>query len=474
MNFLKGRNLEPFDLDTPLIAFSPSDQWTIRDACEGTQIFGSIGSGKTSGSGATIAKSFLNAGFGGLVLCAKPDERKLWERYARETGRSDSLVIFSPDHEWRLNFLDYEMRHTGRGSGLTENIVSLFTRIAEIVEGKQEVAGGDDFWERAMKELVRNAIDLLAVSQGTVTLDDIVRIVADAPLTHNQVTDDDWQKLSFCFACMRDAETKAQGRRQKHDVDVAITYWSKTFPHMGDRTRSSIVATFTSIADILLHGDVWELFSTETTIVPETTFKDGTIIIVDTPIQEYHEQGRLIGGLMKYLFQRAILRRDVSVDPRPVFLWVDEAQNFVSSYDFQYQAVARSARACTVYLTQNISNYYSVLGTNAHDEANALTGNFQTRIWHANSDFATNEAASNLIGQRRMMMGSYGRSDNMEGESFNAGGNEAINYAVLPFEFTTLRKGGVPNNLEVDAILYQGGRRWNATSETYMRVTFKQ
>ncbi len=73
-----------WDLDRPLFYLSPQDPWTIRDACEGVQIFGAIGSGKTSGSGAAIAKAFLQAGFGGLVLCAKPEERLLWERYARD------------------------------------------------------------------------------------------------------------------------------------------------------------------------------------------------------------------------------------------------------------------------------------------------------------------------------------------------------------------------------------------------------
>ena len=49
------------------------DMWRIKDACEGTIIFGGTGSGKTSGSGRAIATSFLSAGFGGLVLCAKPE-----------------------------------------------------------------------------------------------------------------------------------------------------------------------------------------------------------------------------------------------------------------------------------------------------------------------------------------------------------------------------------------------------------------
>ena len=85
------------DLDHPLIAFSdhPDDIWTVRDAVRGVQIFGGIGSGKTSGSGRALAMSFLRSGFGGIVLTGKVDETELWIEYAKQAGRSNDLLIFS-------------------------------------------------------------------------------------------------------------------------------------------------------------------------------------------------------------------------------------------------------------------------------------------------------------------------------------------------------------------------------------------
>lgn len=123
-----------FPLDDPLLAFShsPRDFWTLRDACEGVQIFGSLGSGKTSGSGQAIATAYLAAGFGGLVLTAKPDERELWEGYVRATGRERDLVIFSPDQPHGFNFLSYEMRRPGKGAGDTETLIKLFRYILAI------------------------------------------------------------------------------------------------------------------------------------------------------------------------------------------------------------------------------------------------------------------------------------------------------------------------------------------------------
>ena len=60
----------------PLVQFSPlaEDIWTLEDAFQGTVIFGSTGSGKTSGSGQLLALKFLKAGFGGLVLCVDIEE----------------------------------------------------------------------------------------------------------------------------------------------------------------------------------------------------------------------------------------------------------------------------------------------------------------------------------------------------------------------------------------------------------------
>jgi type IV secretory pathway TraG/TraD family ATPase VirD4 len=463
-----------WDLDTPLLRLSPQDAWNIRDACEGVQIFGAIGSGKTSGSGAAIAQSFLRSGFGGLVLCAKPEERQLWEQYAAATGRSNHLVIVSPQHPWRFNYLDYELRREGKGGGLTENLVALLTAVTEIVEGKQEQANGDRFWERAMRELLRNAIDLLALARGTLTLEEICTLIMDAPQSLEEVGSARWQQSSFCAECITAASEKKKSVRESHDFEMAARYWLKNFPALADRTRTSIVATFTSIADMLLHGIAWELFCTTTNLVPEVTYKDGIIILLDLPVQEYHALGRIAQGIFKYMFQRAILRRDVNVYPRPVFLWADEAQNFVSSFDYQAQAVARSARLCTVYLTQNISNYYSVLGSRGRDEANALLGNFQTKIFHANSDHPTNQYAADLISQEQTTTYNYSASSHGQGGSVSAGGSDTVRYKVLPAAFTTLRKGGPPNGLQVDAILFQGGRIWQASGDTYLKATFSQ
>ncbi len=465
---------EPFDLDRPLFYLSPHDAWTIRDSAAGTIIMGQIGSGKTSGSGATIAKGCLLAGYGGLVLCAKPEEREIWSDYVKATGRESSLVIVEPNGKYRFNFLSYEMSREGGGGGMTENLVALLSQISDIVSGKQEQGGGDKFFDRAMQELLRAAIDLLAIARGTVTLEDIRELVASAPQSEEEVEDENWRQDSFCARLLQEGFERPKTPSQEHDFQLVSRYWFREHARLSDRTRTSITATFTSTVDVLQHGLAHQLLGTDTTIVPEATYRDGAIILIDLPIQEFHEIGRVVQSIWKYQFQRAILRRDVNKYPRPVLLFADEAQNFISSFDYQYQAVARSARACTVYLTQNISNFYSVLGARGRDETHAFLGNLTTKIFHAQSDHSTNQYAADLISQQWSTVFNYSMSRSNNSANSSAGGSQNLQYKVLPGEFTTLRQGGPHNRQEVDAIVYQGGRIWNISGDTYMRTVFRQ
>src|ERR1700740_1898036 len=74
-----GQPSDTWPLDLPLVGFSKreADVWTLGDAFQGVLIMGENGSGKTSGSGELLARKYLKAGFGGLVLCFKTHEGAL-------------------------------------------------------------------------------------------------------------------------------------------------------------------------------------------------------------------------------------------------------------------------------------------------------------------------------------------------------------------------------------------------------------
>lgn len=468
-----------FDPRRPLCWFGPHDPWTIGDSFEGTQIFGATGSGKTSGSGRTIAKAMLAEGFGGLVLTAKRDELDLWRRYCAEVGRSDSLLVFGVDEPCRFNFMDYELRRGGAGGGLTENIANLFTAV---LDGGGKAGGGvsrDPYWDFALKQMLRNAVDLLRLSGQSVSLPNLARVIASAPKSPEDVTDPVWQRNSYCFECFTIADRPGLAPMQLGDLEVTAAFWLAEFPAIAENTRSNIVSTFTTMADGFMRGHLRELFCGATNVVPELTH-NGVVLVINLPLKEFHDLGRYAQLLWKYLWQRATESRDVAKNPRPVFVWADESQLFATARDREFQSTARSQRASTVYLTQNISSYYAAIGgPDAKASADSLLGNLQTKIFHANGDAETNEWAERIIGKSwgwRSGTSSSSKSDGDKdgGGSSSSSRNESLDAEVLAREFTTLRKGGPANGGLVEGIVFQGGRVWNSNGKTHVRVRFDQ
>ena len=177
-------------LDRVLLRFSNKrgDIFTVRNAMQSVLILGKIGSGKTSGSGYAIAKSYMEAGFCGIVMCSKPGEAENWRRLAAACGRSGDIIDFTAEQNtYRFNFLGYELQRNSRaGGGLTENVVQIFDTLMDIIEGKQKQDTGDKFFDRAALNLVRNAVEILRLSQGTLTLKDIDHLIATAPESEDE------------------------------------------------------------------------------------------------------------------------------------------------------------------------------------------------------------------------------------------------------------------------------------------------
>lgn len=237
------------------------------------------------------------------------------------------------------------------------------------------------------------------------------------------------------------------------------------------------MSMFTSMADNFMRRPFRMLFSEpspdDRNAWPELSHK-GFIIVMHLPVKEFGDAGRAAQVVYKYMWQQAAERRDTSGSPRPVFLWVDEAQNFATEYDMQFQATARSSRACTVYLTQNLPNYYAEMGgSHSKHRVDSLVGNLQTKIWHANSDPETNIHAADTIGKSWHVRKSEGMNYSVTGSGMSESAQESFDYDVTPQDFTRLRKGGEPNNFQVEAVIFQNGRIWS-NEQTHLFATFNQ
>jgi len=518
------------NLDTPLLQLSAHDHFTLRDAVQGVHVFGGIGSGKTSGSGKALASAYLRAGMGGLVMAAKPEEVELWIRYAKENGRSNSVILFG-EHGGGFNFLTYELARQGMaGIG---SVVECLMRVLEAARLASPSPGrsGDQFWDDATRQLLRNTIPVLYAATGTVSIPDIIRFVSSAPTSLEQLHSQEWQDRSFMFHALASAKRQAVVPMGESDFEKTANYWRDEFAQLDGKTRGNIAISLSTTLDRFNRGRLHQAFCTATTLVPELTFH-GAIIIMDMSALTWNEDGVIGQQLFKYMWQRAVLARN-GLEPRhrdrPVFCWADESQYFVNSFDAEFQSTCRSARACTVYLTQSLPTYYARIGgDNPQHRADMLLANFVTKIWHNNADPVTNRWASDTIGRSLQRRGSYSEGQNYgssvgmnsggneswgtstsmggsadsrggsssswnkgsnqgssdswgrnrgrsDGESFSNGYSETMDNEMEAAAFSRdLRTGGPANRGQVTAVWFQAGKTFAASRRNYLHTEFRQ
>jgi type IV secretory pathway TraG/TraD family ATPase VirD4 len=451
-SMLKGR--DPWDLNFPLFSWSQQDHFTLRNAVESVAIFGELGAAKTTGSAAWILLKYLEIGMGGLVCCVKPGDRELIEAYAKQTGRSDSLIVVSPHNKWRCNLIRYALKRPGAVGSRVEQIVSLLMTIVEAAErGERASVGQDKFWQRSLRQILRNGLEICIAAGGEVTMQMLHEVITSAPRSHAEVHNPQWQKESSCYRLIEEAEARAKSERDQADFELAARYFLREFPDMPNDTRGSILATYGVMADVLLRGHMADLFDGETNFVPELSF-DGAIIVLDLPIKVYGQAGIYVQSAFTYLWQVAAEQRDVKKSPRPCFWFVDEAHELVCEYTPEFLATARSARIATVLISQNKPNYLAAMGGEAgRHRVEAFLGNMGTKIFHANGDPETNRWASDMISEEIQTRNNW--SGGIESGAGRGGAGETVG--------------------KTECIVYQTGAAFKANNgEPYLRASFAQ
>ena len=502
------------NLDYPILQFPSSaheqSTWTIRHAVEGVQIFGGIGSGKTSGSGRMLALKYLKAGFGGLVLTAKPDEKELWQQYCAETNRTQDLVIIEPNGKYNFNFLEYESTHTDSNEAITENIVQVLKTVIRAGEEKESGKGDDPFWESALDMLIFNVIDLCKIAYGSVSVQMMYDIVQTLPkatdTSNNQESGESNDKQAEVKALTKAYLLAKQNVYKKikawHDslsiqqqnsfpnqeaYDQAVEdnvpearllkfvgeFIFDGFKNLSPKTRSIVDFTFSGFLFRLLREPIYSMFCRHKSNITPDDCLNGKIILVNLPVKVYHKVGRDCQILFKYIWQRAMEKRNIKLNKRPLFLWADEAQNFLHEHDAEYQATARSSRISTVYISQNLPNYYASMGGQKGEyRVKSFLGTLGTKIFHANADIETNKYASELIGDATFFDPSrtittsteFSQSDSL---------SLKIDRQVRPEKFISLRTGGERNNYRVEGYFHRQGDSLSG-KKNFIKMDFDQ
>jgi hypothetical protein len=524
-------------LNVPLLRLSDNCYWNVSDACRHTFILGDSGSGKSSGSGATLRRALLkNAAAGGLVLVCKPEEAESVRRDCKAAGRLDSLIELNGRNGHAFNFLQYELARLGEDG--INSVVECIMRADEAAQMASGPAGksGDQFWEQMKRMLLRHSLPVILAATGTVTIPDIIEFVRTAPRMPEEMHDAQWQQRSTFFKLLMASE-----HRMPREVGQKIlSFWMNEFSALDPKTKSNCTVSLTTTLDRFCHGFMQHIFCGETTFVPELCWH-GAIIMLDLPALTLNEDGIIAQILFKFIWQRAMLARNrlpeaEAGNGRLCVLWVDEYQVFSNTYDPQFLSACRASNVATVLLSQSLPTLYaSMPGENARDKVDHLVGMCATKIIHSTSCTITAKWVADMLGRRlhqranfsagdstsenmgtNMGLGenwggnsgtsssfggssqdgkygsnwsvgrssgsswganaNYGRNRGTSvGRNTSLGWSQQMDHAVEPSDLgRMLRTGGKANGGMVDGFFYQSGRVFNATGTNYLYASFRQ
>lgn len=469
---------DSFNLDETLVQFSPYDSFSHRDAMNGNIVFGGVGSGKSSGSGATFLRSYMATGYGMLCLTVKPEETQELEAIANEQGRGSDVIKISPDSGYSHDpFIAEDLREIGAE---TQTVVKLYSRLVEIANGAQ--SSNESYWVNAQQTMLTSAVIALKSANEPVSVENIYRLIISAPTSQNVLTSSTFQESSYCFSVLTKASENAERQTDNvnkplhlRDFDFAQMYWLEDFPKLAEKTRSIIVSTLTSTASLFLTGSLRTVFTEDKTRIPcpPDLARQGKIIIVDMSVKVYEDVGVMANSLYKLLFQKAMERIPLKVSGVPVALYADECQHFINDYDNLFLQTSRSSGVSVFLLTQSINNLITKYGEQGEPKAYNLLGLIGNKIAHRNTCVKTNSYFAELIGQDWDYQSSSSVNMGEDDENkMSSSISEQRRYIVEPIRFTELPSGGLKNDLTVGAIIHNGNE-WN-DEQKFLHCYFKQ
>jgi len=268
--FRKSRTINP--LDDVLFQWSRSDPYRTRDLLRSVGVFGATGSGKSSGSGDWFGNAIVAyPRSSGLILCAKPEDKPMWEKMFARHKREKDYSVFEPGGTCRFNFLDFVLQ----SGGDTRQVTKCITTIGETL--RSDKSGGTEnsrFFEREEERLLYNAVGIVKLATGKVTAPDLQKFITTAPLSAVQIATPQYQ-ASFHFQSMLKAEKTPKSPVEQHDYEQATDYWMSEFPNQADKMRSCTTAGVLGVLHVFNTGEVRELVSTTTNVTPNDMHERG-------------------------------------------------------------------------------------------------------------------------------------------------------------------------------------------------------
>ena len=338
-------SVRPFyDPQGVLIDWKDGAGWTLTDALAGTLVTGAIGSGKSSGPGAMLLKAFLRStsglpgGCGAMFFIAKNGHADEIEDVCRRMGRGRDVIRITPGGTFQFNPLQW-LAAWGDDTRGTIPTVAFLEEIASAVDPASAGGGENAFFEGAHRAKLSNLVHICQLANMPVSLPLMEAISNSSPQSVTQSNDPAWREKSECWAILCEAEAVTRNNpAARADYEVCRSYFMHKYPSLSDRTRGVVEIMFSALVRPFITRPMRQMFCEGSNITPELMF-EGKLLIIDWPIQEYHQTGKLAQLTWKRAAQLAIMRRSGPPGSlRPVVLYADEAQACFISPDCVRQA----------------------------------------------------------------------------------------------------------------------------------------
>ena len=193
----------------------------------------------------------------------------------------------------------------------------------------------------------------------------------------------------------------------------------------------------------------------------EQAYEDGTIFVINAPLQLYGLAAAAIMALIKLRFYVTMEQRRLSADAnqsRRVGLFIDEFHEITTCSqeglsDHKFLSTSRDTGTFCVFATQSIPSLTAKIGS---DMTDAILANLRQRLYFRNEDTKTIEDALKLLGQTEVSRDTTSVSRNKGSTTKGTSTQHSWQPVAHPELFRNLRRGEA---LFIGSIGGESGRR---------------
>lgn len=447
------------------------ETFTARTFANNTIILGSPGSGKSSGVVLSLNLGVLSATprIGGIYNTAKQDDLPNILKPIEYVNRRDDCIIIDALGKYRLNWLEYARLQTPEGSSEAITVLEMMRVFREMVS-KSSMQKSDPFWDTMIDKFILAAVTLLICAKVPLSVKKMLKILRSMPRSIEDTKDEQFIARSEFMYYLNLAMDHEENRKNE-EFDNCVSYFLDEMVQLDQRTFSNVIASIYSNLFPASIGLMAKLLDdVESNFSMDMTF-EGAIVIIDLPSSVFHEQGNLVTSMLYYLWQKDVMKRDLSKNNRMVFSFIDECQLTINKYTVQFSSVCRSQQAMCIYATQSIAAIKVRLGHQSDHLLDQFINNCGNIYMLSSTNPDTLKLFSDLVGKDYEMR--MGFNSGMDAGNNSANASEEYRYILPERHFRLLATGSERNNFCVEAIFVSSGYTFE-NGETYLRVVFDQ